>query len=106
MHSPLNVESAIAISLLGMAAVRSSRCAPTRTIERRTGWMPLAIMLLTTAGCFWPSLSLPLLSDDYWLAANPLRAGTIRADLLHASGDSFYRPAGDLVIAAEALWAG
>jgi hypothetical protein len=106
MHSPLNVESAIAISLLGMAAVRSSCCAPTRTMERRMGWRPLAIMLLATAVCFCPSLSFPLLSDDYWLATNPLGANTIRPDLSHASGDSFYRPAADLAIAAEALWAG
>ncbi len=107
MHSPLNVESAIAISLLGMTAVRSSCCAPTnRTLERRMGWRWLAVVLLVSVGCFWPSLSFPLLSDDYWLAANPLRADTIRVDLSHSSGDSFYRPAADLAIAAEALWAG
>jgi len=69
-------------------------------------WRWLAVILLATAGCFWPSLSFPLLSDDYWLASNPLRSDTIRADLSHASGDSFYRPAADLAIAAEALWAG
>ncbi len=64
MHSPLNAECALAISVIAALLVARPRV---RTLEHpdRTGWLALPMIFLAALIAFLPILSMPLITDDY-----------------------------------------
>jgi hypothetical protein len=110
VNSPMNAAAIFGLSatlLLVFGRKRAQVTPPTKT-DSRTHFLPLAIALLITTACFWPSLSFPLVSDDYTHVqfANTPQPEFLKTQFFVPAGDRFFRPLGYIDLKLESFWAG
>jgi hypothetical protein len=113
LSSPVRINSPMnAAGIFGCAAAlllafgRAPSSPPIRATTARL--LPPLLALLLTAALFWPSLTFPLLSDDYTHVLNARRpeADFVLRQFTIPAGDRFFRPLGIIDYKVESLWAG
>ena len=111
VNSPLNAESAFALGALLLLAcfgrwTIANRDERTLGDPRRPVWLLFGIALLVTA-TYWPTLSMPLLYDDYSHVDKITRAGTeFWKDQFLDGRSGFFRPLGMYLYRLDTNWAG
>lgn len=104
----INLESACALALLGACWLRKPEGACTEHAERcRLAWVA-GVLAMVIAACFWSSLSIGFLSDDFLSVkfAHILTAGRLLEAFRRASGGAFFRPLEYVSLSAMAPFAG
>jgi hypothetical protein len=106
VRSPMNVEAIVALAALCLLATGNKplgiRIKPARGV-----WPYVAALILLLVLAFWPSLSIPLVSDDYYHLLNVTKAGPDfwLDQLTVPQRDPFFRPLGMYSLRLDAMWA-
>jgi hypothetical protein len=111
---PLHAEDWLALAvtlsfLVTSVAIRSERTVTSGNSHSRwSSVWPLALIAILTFLAFWRALTYPLLSDDYIIVRYQQDwSWSGLAQLFRTpGGDGFFRPIGNLTLAATAHWAG
>src|SRR6516225_3579682 len=95
VHSPLNAQSVFGLSVTILLLLNSrAGVSPNGKPRCPAAW--LVGILLLTAAVLWPTLSFPLVFDDYTLAryGSGLNRAMAKYYLTQPGGDGFFRPVG------------
>jgi hypothetical protein len=103
VHSPLVSEGVCALAATLLFLLRNA-ANPQRDVRRPT----IVVILLLTAAALAPCISLPLVCDEFRLAAagRAMRLSSIGYEFTHAGADRFFRPLADATLGIDARWAG
>jgi Dolichyl-phosphate-mannose-protein mannosyltransferase len=112
IHSPLNAESAIAVSFLLLTGLRfsPSACEQPETGFGRSQIRPISVIIAVGLLSFAATIDVPLLYDSYGHVAHAAREtlhDVLRSFFEHPqAGDFFFRPLGYLNYWLDFKWAG
>lgn len=103
---PLNLESAAAVALLLVLAIRSRGVLERRSSPGNRWYVAgLALVLLVTLASYWKSLWFPFVSDDYVIVHRALRGEILGPVLTQGDAGVAFRPLTRFLFAAQG-WLG
>lgn len=112
VRSPMNAESALAAAFLLLLLLPDPRRAAPASQDahstRIQDGLALAALAVAILVCFWPSLSVGLLADDYAHLLNVSKANSsfVPDAFTVPQGDRFFRPLGMISFLVDYQWAG
>ena len=113
VRSPMNAESILAAASLLLLLLPDSRRSaapesPDASSSRSSDALALATLAIAILACFWPSLSVGLLADDYAHLLNVSQADSsfFLNTFTVPAADRFFRPLGMISYLIDFQWAG